>query len=77
VLDDAGRPVPDVTVRGSGPPGGALEVTTDARGEALARHLPPGSYRLSVEHELLGHIRHLVDLSLPEGEVVLRFAGAR
>jgi hypothetical protein len=77
VLDDAGRPVPDVTVRGSGPPGGTIEETTDAEGAAIARYVPAGSYRLSVEHELLGRIRSAVDLKLPEGEVVLRFSGER
>jgi hypothetical protein len=46
VVDDTLAPVPDVAVRGFGAARGRIEARTDATGRALARHLPPGEYRI-------------------------------
>ncbi len=77
VLDEQDQPVAGATVRGDGPPGGALVVTTDARGTAVGRYLPPGTYKLSAEDELHGRVRLGIQLALPSGDAVLRFRSPR
>ncbi|MEW6073197.1 MAG: carboxypeptidase-like regulatory domain-containing protein [Planctomycetota bacterium] len=62
VLDLAGAFVEGATVRGTGSAGGLLEGTTGARGLLLVRHLPPGRYRIRVEHPALGSVRDTLDL---------------
>ncbi len=46
VLDERGKPVPDVEITGSGAPKGSLRVATDPEGKAVARWLLPAAYRL-------------------------------
>lgn len=44
--DPGGKPVPDVTVSGFGSKAGRIELVTNAEGQAWARNLPPGRYRV-------------------------------
>jgi len=66
VLDPAGLDAEGVHVTGWGRQGGRIDVTTDARGRALARFLPAGSYTLSVLHPDLGRSKERVELSAGE-----------
>ena len=44
-----GAILPNVIVTGFGTQGGLIEVQTDAEGQAWARHLPPGRYKLQAK----------------------------
>jgi hypothetical protein len=50
VVDSYARPLDGVEVRGSGSNGGLVEGRTDFDGRLVARHLPPGRFRLRLEH---------------------------
>jgi hypothetical protein len=49
-VDAGGRPVPEVRVTGFARPAGRLEATSDGAGNAWARNLLPGRYRLAATH---------------------------
>lgn len=57
VRDEADRPVEGAAVRGWGEGGGTVDVTTDASGEATARFLPGGGYKLLASHPDAGRAR--------------------
>jgi hypothetical protein len=48
VFDAVGASAPRARVLGSTDAGGALDALTDDRGQLLARHLRPGTWRLEV-----------------------------
>jgi len=54
VVDSLERPLEGVEVRGSGRNGGTIERTTDYDGRVIAKHLPPGHYRLRLSLPALG-----------------------
>lgn len=68
VVDSLDRPIEGVRVRGSGTKGGLIEETSDADGRISVRHLPPGHYRIRLEHAQLGERRVAVDLEAGEIE---------
>ena len=73
VLDGEGNPVHGAKVEGSGASGGYVEVETDGEGRARAAFLPPGRYRLSATHEVLGRTRRSFEVDTEPTEGVLRF----
>lgn len=50
VVDSFARPLEGVEVRGSGTNGGAFEGKTDFDGRLVAKHLPPGHFRMRLKH---------------------------
>ena len=73
VLDAEGQPVLGARVEGSGPKGGYVSGETDGQGRLRAAHLPPGRYRLTAEHEVLGRVRRSFEVEPEPTEGVLRF----
>ncbi len=75
VLDTAGNGIPHAQVRGAGSLGGSVDGRTNIDGWLTIPYLPPGRYRLQVEHPSVGEGRVAVDVQAErtaESSVVLR-----
>lgn len=62
LLDDAGRPAPNVAVKARCEKGGEPRATTDSAGRATLRYVQPGPVRVFANDELLGRGNRIVEL---------------
>lgn len=73
LLDDAGRPAPNVAVRARCEKGGEPRATTDSAGRATLRYVQPGPVRFFANDELLGRGNRIVELE-PGVRATVQFA---
>lgn len=62
VLDEAGRPAPNVALKARCERGGEPRATTDSAGRATLRHVQPGPVRVFANDEQLGRANRIVEL---------------
>lgn len=62
--DRSGAIMPNVTVTGFGTKGGLIEVQTNDEGQAWARHLPPGRYKLQAKSPDGRRARQTLDVTI-------------